>query len=73
MLSNLPVTIIGMGAGLIYNTLGVTHQTYEDIAITTALPNMQVLAPCDPLEMKEATMWCANQANLNLYETREGR
>ena len=64
---NLPVTIIGMGAGLIYNTLGVTHQTYEDIAITTALPNMQVLAPCDPLEMKEATMWCANQSKSPTY------
>ena len=64
---NLPVTIIGMGAGLIYNTLGVTHQTYEDIAITTALPNMQVLAPCDPLEMKEATEWCANKSNSPTY------
>ena len=64
---NLPVTIIGMGAGLIYNTLGVTHQTYEDIAITTSLPNMQVLAPCDPLEMKEATEWCANKSNSPTY------
>ncbi len=64
---NLPVTIIGMGAGLIYNTLGVTHQTYEDIAITTALPNMQVLAPCDPLEMKEATEWCANKSKSPTY------
>ena len=64
---NLPVTIIGMGAGLIYNTLGVTHQTYEDIAITTALPNMQVLAPCDPLEMKEATEWCAYRSKSPTY------
>ena len=64
---NLPVTIIGMGAGLIYNTLGVTHQTYEDIAVTTALPNMQVLAPCDPLEMKEATEWCANKSKSPTY------
>ena len=64
---NLPVTIIGMGAGLIYNTLGVTHQTYEDIAITTALPNMQVLAPCDPLEMKEATEWCASKSKSPTY------
>jgi len=64
---NLPVTIIGMGAGLIYSTLGVTHQTYEDIAITTALPNMQVLAPCDPLEMKYATEWCAYKSNSPTY------
>lgn len=56
---NLPVTVIGMGAGLIYSTLGSTHQSFEDISISCAIPNMQVLAPCDPLEMQAATMWCA--------------
>lgn len=64
---NLPVTIIGMGAGLIYNTLGATHQTYEDIAVATALPNMQVLAPCDPLEMEKAILWCANYSKSPTY------
>lgn len=64
---NLPVTIIGMGAGLVYSTLGVTHQTYEDIAVTTALPNMQVLAPCDPLEVEKATEWCAKKSNSPVY------
>ena len=64
---NLPVTIIGMGAGLIYSTLGATHQTYEDIAVTTALPNMQVLAPCDPLEMEKAILWCANYSKSPTY------
>ncbi len=55
----LPVTVIGMGAGLIYSTLGSTHQSFEDISIASSIPNMQVLAPCDPLEMEEATRWCA--------------
>ena len=64
---NLPVTIIGMGAGLIYSTLGATHQTYEDIAVSTALPNMQVLAPCDPLEMEKATEWCAKESRSPVY------
>ena len=35
-----------------------THHTIEDIAIASSLPNMQVL-PCDPLEMRDATSWCA--------------
>ena len=30
---NLPVTIVGMGAGTIYSTLGGTHLTQEDISI----------------------------------------
>ena len=64
---NLPVTIVGMGAGVIYSTLGSTHHSMEDIAIASALPNMQVLAPCDPNEMKLATEWCANESNGPTY------
>jgi len=64
---NLPVTVVGMGAGVIYSTLGGTHHTQEDVAIASALPNMQVLAPCDPLECVEATRWCARQKNGPVY------
>ena len=64
---NLPVTIIGMGAGSIYSTLGGTHQSIEDISIASSIPNMNVLAPCDPLEMKEATTWCATKNNGPVY------
>ncbi|MET4801300.1 transketolase C-terminal domain-containing protein [Bradyrhizobium sp. LB11.1] len=64
---NLPVTVVGMGAGVIYSTLGGTHHTQEDIAIASALPNMQVLAPCDPLECIEATRWCARQKTGPVY------
>ncbi len=64
---NLPVTIIGMGAGAIYSTLGGTHHTIEDIAVASAIPNMNVLAPCDPNEMREATKWCATQNRGPVY------
>ena len=64
---NLPVTIIGMGAGAIYSTLGGTHQSIEDISIASSIPNMNVLAPCDPLEMREATRWCATQNKGPVY------
>jgi transketolase len=64
---NLPVTVVGMGAGVIYSTLGGTHHTQEDIAIAGALPNMQILAPCDPPECTEATKWCAQQRNGPVY------
>ncbi len=58
---NLPVTVVGMGAGIIYSTLGGTHHTQEDVAIAGAIPNMQILAPCDPLECTDATRHCARQ------------
>jgi len=64
---NLPVTVVGMGAGVIYSTLGGTHHSHEDIAIASALPNMQVVAPCDPLECVEATRWCARQKRGPVY------
>ncbi len=64
---NLPVTIVGMGAGLIYSTLGGTHQSIEDIAVASAIPNMTVIAPCDPNEMKLATEWCAKKSNGPVY------
>ena len=64
---NLPVTVVGMGAGVIYSTLGGTHHTMEDIAIAGAIPNMQIVAPCDPDECTEATRWCARQKNGPVY------
>ena len=64
---NLPVTVVGMGAGVIYSDHGGTHHTMEDIAIAGAIPNMQIVAPCDPAEVVEATRWCARQKNGPVY------
>ena len=64
---NLPVTVVGMGAGVIYSDHGGTHHTMEDIAIAGAIPNMQIIAPCDPAEVIEATRWCARQKNGPIY------
>lgn len=55
---NLPVTVVGVGGGVSYSTLGGTHHSQEDVAIATALPNMTVLAPCDPAETVAATRVC---------------
>ena len=64
---NLPVTVVGMGAGVIYSTLGSTHHTQEDIAIAGALPNMQIIAPCDPLETIESVKYCTRQKKGPVY------
>ena len=58
---NLAVTVVGMGAGVTYSTLGATHHAQEDVAVACALPNMNVIAPCDPAEVEAATRWCAAQ------------
>lgn len=64
---NLPVTIIGMGAGVVYSTLGGTHHSMEDISIASSIPNMTVLAPCDPEEMKKAVLWCVKESKGPVY------
>ncbi len=51
---DLPVIIAGVGAGLSYAANGPTHESCEDIALLRALPNMTVVCPADPLEVRLA-------------------
>lgn len=48
---NLPVILIGDGAGLVYSHLGTSHQSTEDIACTRAIPELTLLSPADRFEM----------------------
>jgi transketolase len=64
---DLPVTVVGIGGGVTYSTLGGTHHAMEDVAIAAAVPNMTVLAPCDPEEVRAATAWCANAQHGPVY------
>jgi len=50
---NLPVTLVGVGAGYGYDDSGPTHHTLEDIAVMRALPNMTILNASDSV-MAEA-------------------
>tara|TARA_Y100000591_G_scaffold326271_1_gene348647 strand:- start:536 stop:1441 length:906 start_codon:yes stop_codon:yes gene_type:complete len=63
----LPVTVVGMGAGTVYANLGGTHTSIEDISIARSLPNMQVLSPCDPLELESCINFCANKSKKPSY------
>jgi len=50
----LDVTIVSVGAGLAYGTLGYSHHAVEDIAVMRALPNLTIYSPADPQEVKAA-------------------
>jgi len=45
-----PVTIVAVGAGLVYGVHGYSHHAVEDIAIMRSLPNMTIHSPCDSVE-----------------------
>lgn len=49
---NVPVLIIGTGAGLSYASLGCTHHSCEDISFLRSIPNMTVLCPGDAMELR---------------------
>ena len=49
---NLPVIIVGVGAGLSYAGLGSTHHAVEDIGILRSIPNLDIVSPADSLELK---------------------
>ena len=63
---NLPVVLLGDGAGFVYSHLGTSHQSTEDIACTRAISNLQVLSPADRFEMT-ACMEYAYAANGPVY------
>jgi transketolase len=46
------VTIVSVGAGFSYGQLGMTHFATEDLSIMRSLPNLKVIAPSDPWQMK---------------------
>ncbi|OWK46311.1 transketolase family protein [Fimbriiglobus ruber] len=47
----LPVVFAGDGAGVVYSSLGTSHQSTEDVAALRAVPEMTILSPADAAEM----------------------
>jgi transketolase len=49
---NLPVVLIGTGAGFAYGQAGYTHYANEDLAIMRTIPNLTIISPSDPVELR---------------------
>lgn len=50
-LQNRNIKFVGLGCGVVANTLGPTHHTTEDIACLRVLPNLTILSPASPKEV----------------------
>jgi transketolase len=48
----LPVTVVAVGGGLAYGSLGYSHHAVQDYALMRTLPNMLIAAPGDPMETR---------------------
>jgi transketolase len=54
LLHELPVRVVGVGAGFDYGHNGITHFALEDVAIMRAQPGMTVVAPADRAQTRAA-------------------
>jgi transketolase len=62
----LPVILIGDGAGFVYSHLGTSHQSTEDIACTRAISDLAIYSPADRFEVT-ACMELAYQSKAPVY------
>jgi len=55
-----PVVLVGVGGGFAYAQAGPTHHACHDIATMSMIPNMTVVCPGDPIEMRETVIAVAS-------------
>lgn len=55
---NLPITIIGAGAGLSFGNDGATHHAVSDISIMRTLPELTIYNPSDSFSAKNIARLC---------------
>ena len=58
--SNFDVKIVASHAGITVGPDGASHQALEDIALMRAIPNINIIVPCDGPETAEAVIAAAN-------------
>jgi transketolase len=49
---HLPVTIVSVGGGVSYGSLGYSHHAVQDYSLIRSMPNMLISSPGDPLEVR---------------------
>jgi len=54
VLHELPVRIVGMGAGFEYGTAGPTHHVVDDVGVLRTQQNLMVVTPADPAQTRQA-------------------
>jgi transketolase len=59
---NLNVKIVAVGGGLAYGSHGYTHHGVEDLAVMSAMPNLTIAAPADPIEVRAITSILASHS-----------
>lgn len=53
----LPVTVVAVGGGVAYGSLGYSHHAVQDYALMRTMPHMMIAAPGDPNETRACLRW----------------
>ncbi|MFA5100686.1 MAG: transketolase family protein [Candidatus Omnitrophota bacterium] len=69
--NNFDIKIVATHAGITVGPDGASHQAIEDICLMRAIPNMQIIVPCDGPQTKEAIVAAAS--NKGPFYVRLGR
>ncbi|MFA6196753.1 MAG: transketolase C-terminal domain-containing protein [Sulfurimonas sp.] len=59
----LPVILIGIGSGITYAPAGMTHYSIEDITLAKTMPNLNIISPSDPVQVKKAVAYAIESKN----------
>ena len=70
---NLPVTIIGAGAGLSFGNDGATHHGVSDISIMRTLPELEIYNPSDFFSAKNIAKLCYENNHPNYVRIDKGK
>lgn len=66
-ISKLPVLLLGDGAGLVYSTLGSSHQCGEDVAALRPMPGITIASPADKFELEVSFRKAMKDSNCPTY------
>jgi transketolase len=64
--SDVPVSVVGISAGVSYGALGSTHHSLHDIAALRAIHNIDIVVPADNFETR-AAVHAASDSNRPVY------
>lgn len=59
---NLPVTVVTVGGGLAYGSLGYSHHAIQDYGLMRLMPNMLIASPGDPMEVRACMRFLISNA-----------
>lgn len=57
---NCNIKLIGLGSGFAMELFGNTHYGLEDISVLRSMPNIEILSPCDCMEVGKCVEYCIN-------------